>query len=419
MMKPGKNDNRSINILIAEDSRTQAAQLAFLLEQHGYRVTVTTNGKQALQAAQTEIPTLVISDIVMPEMDGYALCKALKSDEKLKEVPVILVTSLSDSQDVIRGLECGADNFIRKPYEEHYLLSRIEYLLMHLELRKSQKMQLGVEIRLGKKNHFITAERQQILDLLISTYEQAIHINNELKLRDKELAHSNEVLHGLFRITEGLNQVSTEREVAEMALERALELPGVQAGWITLYEGESGFRIAAMRNLPSALSVPGALEGNCECRRKLLSGELGNASNIFKCERLKNTKEGLRCHASVPFTIDGGRVLGIMNLAGAGEGLFSEDELKVLHSVGHQLAVALERARLHEHLERANVNLARREEEIRSVVDHMVDCVITIDEKGIIRSANPMVKKVFGYTLDEVIGKNVSMLTPEPPPCRS
>ncbi len=227
------------------------------------------------------------------------------------------------------------------------------------------------------------------------------------------------MLHGLFRITEGLNQASSEREVAEIALERALELPGIQAGWITLYEGESGFRIAATRNLPPALSAPGALEGNCECRRKLLSGELSDAANVFECELLGNAKEegtqGLRCHASIPFAIDSGRILGVMNLAGAGEGLFNDHKLTVLHSVGHQLAVALERARLHEHLERANVNLARREEEIRSIVDHMVDCVITIDEKGIVRSANPVLERIFGYKPDEVIGQNISMLMPPPP----
>src|SRR5450756_2825778 len=105
-MKPEKN-NHSLDILIAEDSRTQADLLGFLLEQHGYRVTIAANGKQALEAAQAQKPTLVISDIVMPEMDGYELCKAIKSDEKLKDIPVILVTTLSDPQDVIRGLECG------------------------------------------------------------------------------------------------------------------------------------------------------------------------------------------------------------------------------------------------------------------------------------------------------------------------
>src|SRR5664279_1262425 len=125
------NEYNSVRILIAEDSRTQAEQLRFLLEQHGYQVTVTADGKQALQAAIAEKPALVISDIVMPEMGGYELCKAIKSDETLKDIPVILLTGLSDSQDVILGLECGADHFIHKPYDGDYLVSRIRYLLIN------------------------------------------------------------------------------------------------------------------------------------------------------------------------------------------------------------------------------------------------------------------------------------------------
>lgn len=345
--------NFSLDILIAEDSRTQAEQLSFLLEQHGYRVTIAANGKQALLAAQAQKPTLIISDIVMPEMDGYELCKAIKSDENLKDIPVILVTTLSDAQDVIRGLECGADNFIRKPYDERYLLSRIDYLLMNLELRKSQKMQVGVEIDLGGQKHFITAERQQILDLLISTYEQAVHINDELKLRETELKHSNQVLQGLYSIAEGLNQVSSEREVAEIALERALELPGIQAGWISLWEEESGFRLIAARNLPPALLREGVMDGLCDCRRRFLAGELDHVTNIMECERLKGAKgdtHGLRYHASVPLWT-GDRTMGIMNLVGAEQGLFDEAELKMIYGIGNQVAVALERARLHEHLE--------------------------------------------------------------------
>ena len=351
-MKPEMN-NHSIDILIAEDSRTQADLLGFLLEQHGYRVTIAANGKQALEAAQAQKPTLVISDIVMPEMDGYELCKAIKSDEKLRDTPVILVTTLSDSQDVIRGLECGADNFIRKPYDERYLLSRINYLLMNLDMRKEHKMQVGVEINLGGQKYFINSERQQILDLLISTYEQAVHINTELKQRETELEYSNHVLNGFGNIVAGLNHAITEREVAEAALERALELPGIQAGWISLWEGESGFRIAATRNLPPALLCEGVMDGLCDCRRHFLAGELDHASNIMECERLKGAKgdtHGLRYHASVPLWA-GDRAMGIMNLVGAEQGLFDEAELKMLYVVGNQVAVAMERARLHEHLE--------------------------------------------------------------------
>ena len=353
-MKPKKSKHNGIEILIAEDSSTQAMELEALLQGHGYAVAVAPDGRQALAAARRRKPTLIISDVLMPELDGYGLCKAIKSDEKLRDIPVMLVTALSDAQDVIRGLECGADNFIRKPYDERYLLSHIEYLLMNLELRRNQKMQLGLEINLGGHKHFITAERQQILDLLVSTYEQAIHINNELKLREKDLAHSNQVLQGLYRVAEGLNRMVSEREVAETALERAMELPGVQAGWICLREGESGFRLAAVRNLPPALTVPGALDGDCKCRKQLLSGKLDSVSNILECERLAKAKgdaRGLHYHTTVPLWL-GDRTLGLMNLIGPREGLFDEEELKVLHGVGNQVAVALERARLHEHLEK-------------------------------------------------------------------
>ena len=414
-MKPKKHGKRGVEILIAEDSPTQAAQLAHLLAEQGHAVTTAGNGVEALAAARRHKPALIISDILMPELDGYGLCKAIKSDEKLKAVPVVLVTTLSDPQDVMLGLECGADNFIRKPYDERYLLARIEYLLMNTELRKNQKMQMGVEIDLGGRKHFITAERQQILDLLISTYEQAVHINEELKLREKDLAHSNQVLNGLYRMAEGLNSVVGEREVAETALERALELPGVQAGWISLRDGEKGFRLAAARNLPPALAAPGALEGECLCRRRLLSGELDAIANILECERLAKADgdtQGLRYHASVPLWL-GGRTLGVMNLAGPQQGLFDEEALKVLHSVGNQVAVALERARLHEHLEGLVEERTAKLKLFRTLLDNSNDAIEVLDPATLhFLDINETECRVLGYTREEILSMSVYDIDP-------
>src|SRR6267154_1025610 len=107
MTSPAQPTDRQLNILIAEDSPTQAQRLRHILEQKGYKVTAAANGRLALEAAQQLKPALIISDVVMPEMDGYELCRRIKADARLSHVPVILVTTLSDPHDVIRGLECG------------------------------------------------------------------------------------------------------------------------------------------------------------------------------------------------------------------------------------------------------------------------------------------------------------------------
>ena len=140
------------------------------------------NGRLALEAAQRRKPALVISDVVMPEMNGYELCSSIKADPQLSDVPVILVTTLSDPQDVIRGLECRADNFILKPYDADYLLGRVQFVLVNSQMRQSEQPGMGLEIFFNGQRHFITADRLQILNLLLSTYDAAIQRNRELSI---------------------------------------------------------------------------------------------------------------------------------------------------------------------------------------------------------------------------------------------
>src|SRR4030042_6105131 len=129
MSKKVKISGNLTDILIVEDSATQAAQIKYLLESHHYKAEVTQDGQQALVWLSEHKPLLVISDIVMPEMNGFELCEKIKSDERTEDIPVILLTSLSDPDEVVEGLSCGADSFITKPYNKEYLISNIEKIL--------------------------------------------------------------------------------------------------------------------------------------------------------------------------------------------------------------------------------------------------------------------------------------------------
>ena len=192
-------------ILIAEDSATQAQQLQHLLAQQGYDARIALDGSIAFDMARSWGPDLVISDVVMPEIDGYELSSRLKADPLLKDTPVILVTAMSDPRDVLRGLECGADNFVLKPFEDNYLLGRIRYVLLNREMRRRDNVGMGVEVYFNNQRHFITADRLQILNLLLSTYEAAMQRNKELLRSQEELQFLNARLEAANRELESFS----------------------------------------------------------------------------------------------------------------------------------------------------------------------------------------------------------------------
>lgn len=213
------SESKPVEILIVEDSPTQAEQLKYILDHAGYSNLVANNGKEAMSLLNRYTPNIIITDIIMPEMDGYQLCKQIKIDEKFKDIPVILLTALSSPEDVVRGLECGADHFITKPYEEKYLLSHLKYVLSNRELRGTRKMEMGVELAIAGQKYFITSDRMQILNFLISTYEAAMHKNDELLSARDELKRLNEQLEEKVKErTAALMEEIEERKRVEKAL---------------------------------------------------------------------------------------------------------------------------------------------------------------------------------------------------------
>ena len=174
-------------ILVVEDSPTQAQQLQIILEAERYAVDIAANAEIALQIFADRSFDMIISDIMMPGLSGYELCQRIKQDQRGHDIPVVLLSTLVDPMDIIRGLECGADNFITKPYEPEQLVDRIRTVFQNRRTRSQGKVAFGVEVMFLGRKFVVNSEKEQILDLLIATFEDIVRTNRGLQESKAEL----------------------------------------------------------------------------------------------------------------------------------------------------------------------------------------------------------------------------------------
>jgi len=129
------------SILAIEDSRLVQAQLQEILLGR-YRLAACDDGPAGIAAALAEPPDLILLDIYLPGMDGYAVCRTLKGEARTREVPIVFITSLDAEEEKVRGFEAGADDYIVKPFFAGELLARVG---LHLASRRERRLALEVE----------------------------------------------------------------------------------------------------------------------------------------------------------------------------------------------------------------------------------------------------------------------------------
>lgn len=206
--------------LIAEDSRIQAKVLEGRLIEAGYIVRVASDGAEAIEMARREKPHVIISDIEMPRMTGYEFCRAVKQDSNLRDVPVVLLSTLSDAVDIIRGLDAGADNYVTKPYDPTYLLSRVESLLKSPVGDDDAGSGGELSVTIAGETYRVKPGRKQALNLLVSTFENAVEKNRELHRSNEQLTLAKEKLTQWNQTLESLNQ---QLDVANQRMSRDLQ----------------------------------------------------------------------------------------------------------------------------------------------------------------------------------------------------
>jgi signal transduction histidine kinase len=182
------------DILIVEDSPTQARELEIFFRKRGFGVTTAVNGREGIVKTRRFRPDLIVSDVNMPEMNGYEMCRLIKQDPALKDVPIILLTTLTDPADVIEALNVNADCYVSKPYDENHLLAKIDQLLTAPGGEKIDRPGEGLDLDFAGKHFTVTSNRSQILTLLISIYEDTAMKNRELISTKEALEDVNEEL---------------------------------------------------------------------------------------------------------------------------------------------------------------------------------------------------------------------------------
>jgi CheY-like chemotaxis protein len=232
--RPDANDHLPL-ILVVEDN----ADLRHYMREHfgaGYRVLEAHDGEAGLERAIEAVPDLVISDLMMPRMDGLELCRRLKTDQRTSHIPVILLTARAGGDSRVEGLETGADDYLTKPFDPRELRVRVRNLI---EGRQKLREQFGRQVTLEPKAIAITSADEKFVARAIEAVEQ--HLGDpDFSVERFEEAMTMSKLQ-LYRKLKALTDQSPGEFIRNLRLKRAAALLAARSGSVAEITYEVGF----------------------------------------------------------------------------------------------------------------------------------------------------------------------------------
>jgi two-component system, NtrC family, sensor kinase len=362
--RPGKQPDVPYYILIVEDTRLQAEILKDILLKNGFSTALAENGKKALELVSQKKPDLIISDVIMPVMNGYDLCREIKKNEKTWDIPLILLTALSNSRDVALALQSGADNFITKPYQADYLIRQVKTILENPHDHQITSPDVkAVKFSHGGQTYSIGMDRLKILEFLLSAYEAAVMQHQEFQRSQNELRSMNEKINHLNQIISLSNSSLTPDALLEGILHKTLSLEGFEMGALYLLDAEK--TTAQMKYYQETTPIYselhvflGTLNLNDSFHQELFiqgipqfiilneDGQLDRNSIILK-------EFGAKSYALLPLT-SGSTVIGAISLISTKKHDFTNQEKSLLLSISTEIGNAVQKTLLLKRLEDAN-----------------------------------------------------------------
>ena len=177
----------SVEILVVEKEGTGEVSLGPILARHAFRVQTVEDGDAASEVLAKSRPAVIVMDVQLPGIDGYELCRRIKANDRLRDIPVILLTALAAPEDVICSLACGADSFLARPVVEEVVIARIRTVLANRVLPEHPS---NLTVHFAGQPYVVNADRRQMLNLLLAAYETAVQLNRELIRARETLKHS-------------------------------------------------------------------------------------------------------------------------------------------------------------------------------------------------------------------------------------
>ena len=239
---------KDFEIMLVEDSRTQALKFQIMLESHGYHVTVAQNGLEAMNMLLNSQTSIVISDWIMPEMDGSELCRAIRKHDFGNYVYIILLTAKDSKNDIIEGLEAGADDYLTKPVDDAELIARLTTAERVVRLESSLKKR-NKEIALLSITDPLTKcfNRGYLNDNLPKAFKRAIRYHKDLSIILCDIDYFKNVNDNYGHQVGDVVLKSLVREI-DSSLRKDLD-------WLARYGGEEFLIVLPETNLSGATVV--------------------------------------------------------------------------------------------------------------------------------------------------------------------
>lgn len=178
------NQLNGADILIVDDTPENLRLLAAMLTNYGFQVRKAINGDMALLAVQTLQPDLILLDIMMPNIDGYEVCKRLKENEATADIPVIFLSALDDAFDKVKAFEIGGADYISKPFHMEEVLVRVRHQLVLQQMKREiQQLNNSLELRIKERTHQLEEAHQQLIQLAL--YDNLTGLANKLLFGEK------------------------------------------------------------------------------------------------------------------------------------------------------------------------------------------------------------------------------------------